>query len=281
MKKNYLILIVFIVLYQFGHSQPTCIRVSAGSFTLEGSGTFTDVNIKISAGGTQVINYIVNAGSITLPTSIGSTATPGPYTVTQSEISDNLGNDYSVGLCAALPVELISIKAENTGKANLITWQTASEKDNEGFHIERSAEGKTFETIGFVKGHGTSLEKQSYSFTDVYPLSISYYRLRQKDFDGKESYSKIVSVAFDSKEGFRIYPNPADEKVNIEFNAEKELDTKIELYDAMGRQVYDYKFQSRQGSNRLFFATQQFATGLYTLKIKYDNKETNEKVMIH
>ncbi|MGB0864738.1 MAG: WD40/YVTN/BNR-like repeat-containing protein, partial [Saprospiraceae bacterium] len=65
-----------------------------------------------------------------------------------------------------LPVELTYFKGENVNQANHLSWQTASEQNNEGFEIERSTNGTDWETIGFVQGNGTTLEVSDYEFID-------------------------------------------------------------------------------------------------------------------
>ena len=92
----------------------------------------------------------------------------------------------------------MSFKGENTPRGNLLSWATASEQNNAGFDVEKSIDGVRFEKIGFVKGNGTTQNKQNYSFEDILPLESSgelvYYRLLQKDFSGKTEYSTIISI---------------------------------------------------------------------------------------
>lgn len=107
-----------------------------------------------------------------------------------------------------LPVTLIGFNAEGQNEKILLTWNTASERDNEAFFIERSTDGLSFEAIGRVEGAGNSYTMQSYSFEDKeLPKSarMVYYRLKQVDFDGSFEYSSIKNVILD-----------ADQHVNIE-----------------------------------------------------------------
>ena len=109
----------------------------------------------------------------------------------------------------ALPVELTAFHATRTGSSNLLTWQTASESQNKGFDIERSEDGSRFEKTGFVAGKGTTTQTQNYTFTDLRPnQGVSYYRLKQLDFDGQFEYSKIVSVKQNGKNIVSVFPNP-------------------------------------------------------------------------
>ena len=109
------------------------------------------------------------------------------------------------GACqAVLPVELAQFDANTEGGKNHLTWRTESEKDNSHFDIERSTDGNTFHNIGQVKGNN---KPSSYQFVDNQPFATSYYRLRQIDFDGTGTLSKVVSVALKGNpKGLKIYP---------------------------------------------------------------------------
>lgn len=121
-----------------------------------------------------------------------------------------------------LPVTLVSFEGRSENNQNKLTWKTTSETNNKGFEIERSADARTFEKIGFVDGSGDTKENQFYHFTDLNPLAESYYRLKQLDYDGKFEYSKVIAV----KTGtgvIKMYPNPAQTELRVEGIAEDEL----------------------------------------------------------
>ncbi len=95
----------------------------------------------------------------------------------------------------ALPISLIAFKVEKLNNINVISWQTASEKNNDYFTIEHTIDGQFFETIGQKNGAGTTFDLIEYEHHhyDV-PNSINYYRLKQTDFDGNFTFSELVSV---------------------------------------------------------------------------------------
>lgn len=113
----------------------------------------------------------------------------------------------------ALPIELLSFSAKNgSNKTVNLAWKTASERNNQHFNLERSVDNQQFEKIGQLKGNGTSATPNSYQFTnDVANLSsnIVYYRLQQVDFDGKTTYSKVISIDIEAKASLKIYPSLA------------------------------------------------------------------------
>lgn len=113
-----------------------------------------------------------------------------------------------------LPVTLVFFEAKSESSQTKLTWKTTAETSNKGFEIERSADARTFERIGFVDGSGDTQEDQFYHFTDLNPLVMGYYRLKQLDYDGKFEYSKTITVKA-AKEAIRIYPNPAQTELTV------------------------------------------------------------------
>jgi len=130
-----------------------------------------------------------------------------------SNVNFQDGDRFTLGntdASAPLPVELVEFTAQPVSQSVLITWITESELNNDYFTIERSTEGEQWAAIEQIKGSGTTNRSQQYQAFDEYPLSgVSYYRLKQTDFDGTAAYSHIVSVKFDGLTGLRITPNPS------------------------------------------------------------------------
>ncbi|KAA0989216.1 BspA family leucine-rich repeat surface protein [Dyadobacter aurulentus] len=129
------------------------------------------------------------------------------------------GDAASGGDCSALPVTLISFTGKSQENGVLLTWETASETSNAGFEIEKSADARTFDKIGFVDGAGDSRVRKMYHFRDINPLPTTYYRLKQLDYtadgsDGKFEYSRIISVK-QPKEKIVIYPNPTSNVLHL------------------------------------------------------------------
>lgn len=96
---------------------------------------------------------------------------------------------------APLPVELLYFKSTSAGGGRIILeFATAAEINNDYFAIERSDDGRNFETIHEQPGTNQK-DVRVYTYTDAFPLAgINYYRLRQVDFDGTTTYSKIISA---------------------------------------------------------------------------------------
>ncbi len=135
-----------------------------------------------------------------------------------------------------LPVKLLDFSATMEDKIVSIDWSTASESNNSYFTIEKSKNSMEWTEVHRIVGAGNSTQINHYHSMDEFPFSgISYYRLKQTDFDGKSEYFKIVSVDENNKPGIKVYPNPASGILYIESQNTNRLDCK--LYNMLGEEV--------------------------------------------
>lgn len=130
----------------------------------------------------------------------------GPATVVVSGTADRADEiiTYSVQstpctcLTMILPIELEEFTAHKSGPAIELQWITATEKNNHYFTVQRSGDAAIWEETVNVQGRGNANTPYLYKVYDSSPLKgISYYRLKQTDFDGQTSYSRIVSAEGD------------------------------------------------------------------------------------
>lgn len=195
----------------------------------------------------------------------------GTVTAVRSGITSplNIWGDFGIGFGnAPLPVEWLTFTAIPDNGTIDLDWSTASERDNDYFVLERSRDGKNFEAFGKVQGNGTTSKISNYSFTDYAPYEgISYYRIRQVDYDGRFDFSAIVPVRFDDREGeVLLYPNPAGAEVWIVIPAEHAGTELIRIFDMAGKLVLSRAFNVLSGSNGFHIDLSPLSSGVYTLK---------------
>ena len=169
------------------------------------------------------------------------------------------GHVRAYDLSALLPVTLTTFQAEAQAQRTHLTWQTATETNNAGFHVERSPDGRQWQALGFVEGAGTTQQEQSYTYTDTQPRpGINYYRLRQVDFDGAEDYSEVVSVFFQPPGAtVSYYPNPTRDELILE----GALEGVYTLRDLHGRVMRTIP----GGGERAVVNVRELASGMYVL----------------
>lgn len=179
-----------------------------------------------------------------------------------------------------LPIQLISFDARKLAEKVQLNWTTASELNNESFTIERSANGKEFEAIGTVAGAGTSSTIQKYRFTDEKPVKgINYYQLRQKDFNGESSLSKVVAVSSDSKSLEIIQVQNAGPSLKMEIISPTDAETDILVYDLAGKKIVKQRVQLTEGFNTIELATEQTVTGIHLIKLMNSETTVSKKFL--
>ena len=149
-------------------------------------------------------------------------------------------------ICAILPIELTSFDAAVEEDNVILTWQTASEVNNELFEIQRSLDEESWMPIGQVQGLGNSSQLQDYHFTDQFPMAgTSYYRLKQQDINGEFTYSMVREVVVVSSfQHVSLYPNPTTGIFTVQGATDE-----IQVFDQYGRLVLNSKVPTIDMSN--------------------------------
>lgn len=207
--------------------------------------------------------------------------------VWESGDGDILG-PFSLGM-SSLPVELISFEAKVDNTAVVLTWQTASEVNNDYFSIERSTNGLTFEEIGRVTANGDSRDIQEYSYYDENPIKgTSYYRLKQTDYNGSSEYVKLITANFSEEDDgtcvLNVYPNPCTGNctINLDDCPLSDGEVAVELYDAMGKRIVN-RIQPKSNDGDISFhlnTNNNLSPGVYIVRSKAGNKSESKTVIV-
>ncbi|MEP0984936.1 T9SS type A sorting domain-containing protein [Ekhidna sp.] len=224
------------------------------------------------AGGTrvnldpEVQDYSTNGKSLTI--GITSFSSFAPH-ATPSGIED------------PLPVELMSFQASIQDQYIVLDWSTASELNNDYFTIEKSSDGEKFEALKEIDGAGNSNERLDYRFEDRQPLlGVNYYRLRQTDFDGTETYSEVVMVVFEGQSQLviNVYPNPTRNKLSVSFSSDFNVGSpEIHLVDLKGQKVASWMIAADNNSIEVDLA--EYPKGIYLLQMEVGNRTYSHKVI--
>jgi len=184
---------------------------------------------------------------------------------------------------AALPVEFLFFNAYRDGEAMRVRcdWATASELNNDYFAVQRSTDGITFEQIGTVQGFGTSSFTHHYVFYDHEPyIGVSYYRLKQVDYNGQYDYSPIRAVYIGTLDLITIYPSPASETIQYLVASESGGEITVKVIDVLGREVINQTETITQGTNTKQLSVAQLSSGTYLLQISNGKMEQIQKQFV-
>jgi hypothetical protein len=225
-------------------------------------------------------------GSVQMRIQTSGNVTLGAYTITVQGNGPNGTPVHrrTVSLDVIVPVELTSFAANTDKNDVILTWNTATETNNQGFEIQRKTNGE-YERIAFVEGKGTTTEVQNYLFRDKNLLSGSYtYRLKQVDFDGSFAYSDGVEIDIEQPSVFYLgqnYPNPFNPTTNIKYSIPADGLVTLKVYDLLGKEVSTLVNDYQQaGTFDVVFDGSNLASGVYYYQLITGELSATKKLML-
>ncbi|HZZ74895.1 MAG TPA: T9SS type A sorting domain-containing protein, partial [Puia sp.] len=153
-----------------------------------------------------------------------------------------------------------------------LNWATSSEENNKGFEIQRSTDQSSWTVLNFIAGAGNSQTEKDYQYLDQnLPAGTYYYRLRQIDYDGNSSFSKVVPVTFDDGMALELkqnHPNPFSSYTSISMVIPKAGRVQLMLYDQMGRPIQQLLDEEKMpGTYTITVNKNGLSSGIYYYKM--------------
>lgn len=183
-----------------------------------------------------------------------------------------------------LPVEIVDFKANRLpDNFVLLSWNTATEKQNSHFIIQRSLDGSNWDEIVQVKGAGTTSSPNDYKYED--DLSTSehspaleaksiYYRLIQVDMDGTMNEYRTIeaSPVKESEIEMIVYPNPVENgRINLHVDMSRNEDTALlQILNDLGKVVFELPVALKKGDNDLHLQC-VLTAGVYLARVTAGN----------
>lgn len=212
-------------------------------------------------------------------TLISPTSIDGGNNTVTFEVNFTDGQYYTLGSIEddALPITLVSFEV-NTYKDDQVKldWTTASETNNSFYTVERSTDGQNFETVANIDGAGNSDNILFYSHVDVNPLNgLSFYRLKQTDFNGEFDYSEIKSVRIEKQftATYKAYPNPIVKggKLRIAYSIDRDQALNMSFLNSRGQVVHREAHQASIKNQFIEVSTDMLDRGLNLIRILDEN----------
>jgi hypothetical protein len=194
--------------------------------------------------------------------------------------------DNVVVAASALPVELTSFSGEIKNDRPLLSWSTATEKNNNHFELEKSSDGLSFKTTTQIESkakNGNSSSPLYYETTDLETNeNTTYYRLKQVDHDKSFSYSKIITVnQTTSPKKLLVYPNPSKGKFILDLSfLKKNQQMQVQIFDQLGQLKFSSEFRTNDSPNYEIDAEQFLKPGYYQFVVFIDGGRTVTKILI-
>jgi hypothetical protein len=217
---------------------------------------------RIEGGSYPITDIVIQGGvlRINFTNSNGTTPTAVSYFGRQqasAPVIENAGGHSLVGfsipiVTGSLPIDPLSLTVSRNGSANTLRWRAESNERFDQFVIEKGETRNSFKSVQEIYGTGQDGTHQ-YDFTDNKPnATVTHYRIRAIQMDGKEVFSQVVTVnnRLNNVKEFRVYPNPVVGSANATINMIEAAMATINLHDASGRLLSSRKLQLQKGNNQ-------------------------------
>ena len=272
--------------YSYSLANSTTITVSNVSDGYRATGGYTGIS-NIDSSHTEAMFQVdyQNVNSFSYRT--GAVSTKSADEVRQhSVLFKSFFNSSSSS--TTLPIELLYFKAKFNSDHVDFDWATAAEINNDYFTIERSQDGKNFEQVLRKPGSGNTTTKIEYTGIDDAPLKgISYYRLKQTDYDGKFVYfpAKAVENGTSAKNAANaeiktIGPNPFKDNFNINYSIAQQGEVEIQISNSSGQLVYKETVNADKGFNTYSFTDMQgLPPGIYIVNLISNGEAVTKKLI--
>lgn len=284
-----------ILVYQGTEATPTFIYgagwASTSPWPYNNNSNTSDIPTNLS----EVANTIINLGSLDNYQYNTDEGTTGDKNTLLALIGDetnwNVNDAHAfITLIASfnntdygqLPIQLLSFNATKINQSVEINWSTASETNNDYFTIERSIDAENFEIVKTVSGAGNSNEIINYSEIDNNPINgISYYRLKQTDFNSDFTYSEIIAVEnLTDNLSLKIlntYSNP--NSINFTVSNPNLENLSFEVINTLGEVLISTKVDYVIQKSKIVVNTEDLSHGLYFIKLSSDKETVVKKVL--
>jgi hypothetical protein len=205
----------------------------------------TNLSSLVIAGNTSTnynaTSYVTGSGNWNRYGATSTTGATGAGTITWNGV--NAFGPFALGSINAndnpLPFELNAFRA--TGKKDRITldWEVSKNDLQESYTIERSRDGRLFETVATVTA--TAARTASYALDDLKPFNgWNYYRLRARDKQDITASSSIIKIWWGKEAVMSVLPNPAKEKIVINLSDPSSIQ-QIQLVNSNGQLLQQFR----------------------------------------
>src|SRR5688572_5215656 len=273
--------------------------IMVNSFTLQAANAGNKITTFNLASYTLLVDYLTLAGGTNsggaankrIVFNLGTgmveiSGTTANLVITDQANVNIIGNTSTqivyLGL-APLPVELISFTAaKKTGEVAL-TWETASEKNNSGFEVQVSTDGKHYEALAFVasrNGNASNSQRYAYNHKTANKEGLVYYRLKQVDLNGESEYytAKVVDLGRIAS-SVNTFPNPFQNSFELNLSAPATATADILVVDMTGKTVYTAKQELTKGANTIKVELSNQPAGIYLLKAAASNQTYTNRLV--
>ena len=189
---------------------------------------------------------------------------------------------FQTSTSVVLPIELTDFTAQcNTDKVT-VNWTTATETNNNYFDIEKSSDAVSFSSIAKITGAGSTSVSHNYKYMDDNPNSgVSYYRLKQTDYNGNSKTFNIISTECEQTAN-GIFPryNYQTGGITIDIVGNTAANYSAQLFDVLGKPIISRQFFADKGTTNYNIDLPALHSGIYFISVESGANRTTQKLIV-
>lgn len=185
------------------------------------------------------------------------------------------GSTQSILCQVPLPLAFLSFTGHSTEQGNMLNWSASQENDYYYFAVEKSADGIDFEEAGRVKIPAVTAFSRNFSFIDTNPFTgITYYRIRQSDYDGRETFSRTISIKAGPSLSIRLTSVITEHFVDYHLSLPANSTLKIYVLGLSGNVLSEQEQHAASGTLSGKINVSNLSAGMYFLRIDDGNRQS-------
>ncbi len=160
-----------------------------------------------------------------------------------------------------------------------IFWQVSSVDNNKYFEVQRSVNGKDYQTIAVVYPKEAETFGADYSFTDQQFEKLDsknfWYRVKRVDPLGLEYFTAIkqIDLLRETKGSYiSIHPNPFNTTVQVKFESEQIKKVDLRVVTEKGLVMFEDTFKVKTGFNNVPVEAEYLIPGIYYIELECEGK---------
>lgn len=191
--------------------------------------------------------------------------------------AEQRNDDIDMGLAfGVLPVNWLDISAIRVNNTHIVSWRTSGEINVSHYELERKMNNEIDFTPMNVKIEANKYSGQVNNYThtdqDVDMPGVYYYRIKQLDYDGQHSFSRIVKLDHSGVDQVSLYPNPARSETKVQITISQESEVVIELFDSSSKlfKVLKQSDIQKSGAQSYSCSLEDVPVGAYNIIVTID-----------
>lgn len=163
-----------------------------------------------------------------------------------------------------------------------LTWTDINTRETENYEIQRSADGKQFQSIALFFPD-RQITNASFNYKDKYTVQgTAFYRLKLNTTDKAVVYSNILKVmSEEATPQFKLLSNPVKGNILFECELPVSANSRSVLYDMNGKVIEQQNIYLQKGVNRVKMARgDSLPAGIYLLQVIIAGKSITQKIQL-